>query len=224
MRFTTLPEPTPPSAGASSTAPTEPTQPPTTLTAILNPMMGHISTAYTARVSRDLALCSRFDFNMYSYESEWAMGAEWWIRRGLRKNLDEDNRVDGSGLSQLPTSNAVISKLEVQGVVKARISTSSVRTLTSLQSQHHLICWRTPVFDTGCLLDVGRPIRTNSHKPRCQVGFLKQVEAYPCLGFRTGLFQLRLKDTRVWWCPISARSCPVGWRKPDWIQLLCPTW
>jgi mitochondrial distribution and morphology protein 10 len=88
-------------------------------------MMGHLSTAYAARVSQDLALCSRFDFNMYSYESEWTMGAEWWIRRGLRKILDEDGR---SSLPQPSTPTVIAPRSEeVQGVVKARISTSSVR-------------------------------------------------------------------------------------------------
>ena len=90
-------------------------------------MVGHISVAYTARVSQDLSLCSRFDFNMYSYESEWAAGAEWWMRRSLRKNPAEDGRMESLGLSQ--TANEIAPKSEeAQGVVRARISTSSVRT------------------------------------------------------------------------------------------------
>jgi len=48
------------------------------------------------------------------------MGAEWWIRRGLRKNLDENARLDGR-LSQRSGTNAE----EIQGMVKARVSTSS---------------------------------------------------------------------------------------------------
>lgn len=84
-------------------------------------MMGHLSTAYAARVSRDLALCSRFDFNMYSYESEWTMGAEWWIRRGLRKPVESES---GAALSD--TGSILTKTDEVQGVVKARVSTSTV--------------------------------------------------------------------------------------------------
>ncbi|KAG8727504.1 Mitochondrial distribution and morphology protein 10, partial [Ceratobasidium sp. 428] len=80
IRFTTLPDASPPSASPGS-APTDSVvaphpQTPTTLTATFNPMMGHMSAAYAARASRDLALCSRFDFNIYSYESEWTLGAE----------------------------------------------------------------------------------------------------------------------------------------------------
>ncbi|CUA69062.1 Mitochondrial distribution and morphology protein 10 [Rhizoctonia solani] len=84
IRFTTLPDASPPSASPDSTVPA---QTPTTLTATFNPMMGHMSAAYAARTSRDLALCSRFDFNIYSYESEWTMGAEWWLRRAAMKRF-----------------------------------------------------------------------------------------------------------------------------------------
>lgn len=126
LRFTTLPDATPSAQGSSAqnTPSLIPPQPPTTLTATFNPMMGHLSTAYAARVSRDLALCSRFDFNMYSYESEWTMGAEWWIRRGLGKprlsELAESKDI------RFPPPPAPPSD-EVQGVVKARISTNTVR-------------------------------------------------------------------------------------------------
>ncbi|KAI0265137.1 mitochondrial distribution and morphology protein 10 [Gloeopeniophorella convolvens] len=116
IRFTTLPDATPPSqhlpppspaapplpttpTSTSTTAP--PSQPATTITALFNPMLGHISGAYTAQVSRDLALSSRFDFNAYSYESEWTLGAEWWLRRPGAAPRD------------------------VTGVVKARASTAN---------------------------------------------------------------------------------------------------
>lgn len=94
IRFTTLPDASPPSSSASPLTPSPndpPAQTPTTLTATFNPMMGHMSAAYAARAARDLSLCSRFDFNIYSYESEWALGAEWWLRRsrpGLKPTLN----------------------------------------------------------------------------------------------------------------------------------------
>ena len=84
IRFSTLPDTPsqpiiPPQPSGSSTTPS---QPPTVITATLNPMMGHLSTAYAARMARDVVVCSRFDFNVYSYESEWTVGAEYWLRRG----------------------------------------------------------------------------------------------------------------------------------------------
>jgi len=99
-------------------------------------MMGHISAAYAARISRDLSLCSRFDFNVYSYESEWTMGAEWWIRRGFGSEVPAvENplisafpQTQGQPLPLPPSPSPLTTKKldEVQGVVKARLSTNTV--------------------------------------------------------------------------------------------------
>ncbi|KAF9246930.1 hypothetical protein BU15DRAFT_84524 [Melanogaster broomeanus] len=126
------------SAGASSSplSPTSsrgpPSQPPTTITALFNPMIGHISAAYAAKVSRDLSLCSRFDFNVYSYDSEWTMGAEWWMRRSLSQPVSQDHAINypepdqdqPQQQSEPPTSTS-----DIRGVVKARISTNNTVSL-----------------------------------------------------------------------------------------------
>ncbi|KDR83330.1 hypothetical protein GALMADRAFT_235402 [Galerina marginata CBS 339.88] len=127
LRFTTLPDATSPSFQVPTTASNQlsasrgpPLQPPTTITALFNPMLGHMSGAYTARVSRDLALSSRFDFNVYSFESEWTMGVEWWLRR--QPILSEDGDLRGPlslDLAQLDQPG------KVHGVVKARASTNN---------------------------------------------------------------------------------------------------
>ena len=128
IRFTTLPDATPPSfqVPASSAGPSTPrgppSQPPTTITALFNPMLGHISGAYAARVSRDLSLASRFDFNVYSYESEWSLGAEWWQRRGKARHPPSSDDESHASLPELAD--------EVQGVVKAKVSTTTVRDCT----------------------------------------------------------------------------------------------
>jgi distribution and morphology protein 10 len=100
-----------------------------------------MSAAYAARATRDLSLCSRFDFNIYSYESEWTLGAEWWLRRGAAKAIAEgqkekeddepvmlDDMSPPGQETPSPFPAASISTLggDVTGVVKARISTSSV--------------------------------------------------------------------------------------------------
>ncbi|PWN91271.1 hypothetical protein FA10DRAFT_265140 [Acaromyces ingoldii] len=99
VRFTTLPDPLPSPASSSSlpspqAAPSSsdgtPSQPPTTITATLNPMMGHLSTAYAARMTRDIVACSRFDFNVYSYDSELTLGAEYWLRKSKRQERQEE--------------------------------------------------------------------------------------------------------------------------------------
>ena len=54
---------------------------PYTMTLTLNPLMGNLSSTYAVKASSSLALCSRFDFNVYSYESGFQMGMELWRRR-----------------------------------------------------------------------------------------------------------------------------------------------
>lgn len=54
---------------------------PYTMTLTLNPLMGNLSSTYSVRASERLALSSRFDFNVYSYESELRVGLELWRRR-----------------------------------------------------------------------------------------------------------------------------------------------
>ncbi|GAA97091.1 uncharacterized protein L969DRAFT_54047 [Mixia osmundae IAM 14324] len=114
------------SAGVStgvrfSTLPDEPSQPPTVITATFNPIMGHISAAYGARASPDLALCSKFDFNIYSYDSNVTMGAEWWHRR--RRMLRSASTTDKTGFVQSFWRAA--DQGEVIGCLKARASTTS---------------------------------------------------------------------------------------------------
>ncbi|OCF39242.1 mitochondrial distribution and morphology protein 10 [Kwoniella heveanensis CBS 569] len=82
LRFTTIPPVLPHSP--NSPAPS----PPTTLTLLYNPLIGFLSSAYSAQVSPTVALSTRFGFNVYSYESDLAIGGEWWIgrRRGKREH------------------------------------------------------------------------------------------------------------------------------------------
>lgn len=53
---------------------------PLTATLTFN-LLGHVSATY-AVTSGDCTLASSFGFNMYSYESDWAVGMELWNRRG----------------------------------------------------------------------------------------------------------------------------------------------
>ncbi|KAH8118329.1 mitochondrial distribution and morphology protein 10 [Phellopilus nigrolimitatus] len=128
LRFTTVPDSFLAQTASSSKTPF--TQPPTTITATFTPITGHLSAAYAAKVSRDLALCSRFTFNINSYESEWTMGGEWWLRR--KKFTPSDS---AQTLTEPPPATISLSEGtdmptfrsndEIRGVVKARLSTSS---------------------------------------------------------------------------------------------------
>ncbi|KAI0960056.1 Mitochondrial distribution and morphology protein 10, variant 2 [Taiwanofungus camphoratus] len=134
VRFTTMPDATPPSfqlpaqpsmSHTSSASRGPPSQPPTTITALFNPMLGHITGAYAARVSRDLSLGSRFDFNVYSYESEWCVGVEWWTRRSKAKSEHAVPTDERSTPFPATRAGAAVPSDEVLGVVKARASTTT---------------------------------------------------------------------------------------------------
>lgn len=105
-------------------------QPPTTITALLNPITGHILTAYTARVSSNLALSSRYAFNINSYESEWTMGAEWCMRGKDPNSFDTIQPQDSSNIASSEPTNLHNEKNTIRGVVKARISTSAVNIIS----------------------------------------------------------------------------------------------
>ncbi|KAJ5050650.1 uncharacterized protein L3040_002525 [Drepanopeziza brunnea f. sp. 'multigermtubi'] len=51
---------------------------PLTATLTLNPLMGNLSTTYAVKAGKNLGLCSKFDFNVYSYESDVMLGCELW--------------------------------------------------------------------------------------------------------------------------------------------------
>ena len=51
---------------------------PYTMTLTLNPLMGGLSSTYSVHATPKLALSSRFEFNVYSYESELQVGTELW--------------------------------------------------------------------------------------------------------------------------------------------------
>lgn len=104
IRFTTLPQHT----GF-----------PYTMTLTLNPLMGNLSSTYAVKAGRDLALCSRFNFNFYSYESDLQVGLELWRRR--RRHSPETEwavqklRRLGGGEGSGEGSDSV------SGVLKARV-------------------------------------------------------------------------------------------------------
>jgi distribution and morphology protein 10 len=100
--------------------------------------MGHVSSSYAAQVHPDLGLCSRFDFNLYSYDSELTAGVEWWIRE--RKSASSSSSSSSNnehpfpktiGVPDMPETGsaaAISSEMTGQpivGVIKARLGVQS---------------------------------------------------------------------------------------------------
>ena len=94
---------------------------PYTMTLTLNPLMGNLSSTYSVLASPLLALSSRFDFNVYSYESELQIGTELWRRKAkpLTDNL-EWARLKMAQDTQGNT-NAKLKDDAMSGCLKARI-------------------------------------------------------------------------------------------------------
>lgn len=95
---------------------------PYTMTLTLNPLMGNLSSTYSVLASPLLALSSRFDFNVYSYESELQIGTELWRRKSMRVPQDLAWARQKMGLPILDTSP--LSKNahdDMAGCLKARL-------------------------------------------------------------------------------------------------------
>ncbi|KAI1396112.1 hypothetical protein F4819DRAFT_151613 [Hypoxylon fuscum] len=70
---------------------------PLTATMTINPLMGTISWSYAVMAGSYCSLASRMDFNVYSYESDWAVGMELWRKRGawsINTELEEEAPVE----------------------------------------------------------------------------------------------------------------------------------
>jgi distribution and morphology protein 10 len=61
---------------------------PYTMACTVNPLMGNLSSTYAVKAGPNLALCSRFDFNVYSYESDVVVGVELWQRKQTPVELE----------------------------------------------------------------------------------------------------------------------------------------
>ncbi|RFU26500.1 hypothetical protein B7463_g9834, partial [Scytalidium lignicola] len=95
---------------------------PLTATLTLNPLMGNLSTTYAVKAGKYLALCSKFDFNVYSYESDLNLGFEMW-----KMKRKPEKRFERSMASKLAwklddiIEPTVKEPEEVAGVLKARV-------------------------------------------------------------------------------------------------------
>ena len=94
---------------------------PYTMTLTLNPLMGNLSSSYSVVASPLLALSTRFDFNVYSYESDLVVGMELWRLQDEEKDeLSWAKRKMGS-VKQASRQEADTKAEKVDGVLKARL-------------------------------------------------------------------------------------------------------
>ncbi|CAO3663778.1 unnamed protein product [Umbelopsis vinacea] len=106
--------------------------PPISVTYTLNPIVGHMSTAYVAQVSDELVLCSRFEFSIYSYESDLALGFEWRSTHDTIAKMKLEEGVKSVEQYMAETNKTLISDVieeseevaKLEGLVKARVGFS----------------------------------------------------------------------------------------------------
>ena len=92
------------------------------MTLTVAPLMGQISASYAMKATPYSAFCSRFNFNLYSYESELVVGCELWQRR----------QSQGPRPGAIPQSSTFLTAVEltetakepVTGVLKARMGSN----------------------------------------------------------------------------------------------------
>jgi distribution and morphology protein 10 len=75
-------------------------------------------------MTKDLVACSRYDFNVYSYESELTLGAEYWLRAAAAANKTRHASDEAGGEESTSTSSAS-SSTTPRDVVSADASRST---------------------------------------------------------------------------------------------------
>jgi distribution and morphology protein 10 len=95
---------------------------PLTATLTLNPLMGNLSTTYAVKAGKNLALCSKFDFNVYSYESDLMLGCELWrMRSPVPKKIERSMKAKLEWRLDPVEANPTPEPEVVAGVLKARV-------------------------------------------------------------------------------------------------------
>ncbi|TAQ84622.1 hypothetical protein B7494_g7053 [Chlorociboria aeruginascens] len=95
---------------------------PLTATLTLNPLMGNLSMTYAVKAGHNLALCSKFDFNVYSYESDLRLGCELWRMKGRVPRTRERSMAAKLGWRLDDLEEKTVERPEeVAGVLKARV-------------------------------------------------------------------------------------------------------
>lgn len=96
---------------------------PYTMTLTLNPLMGSLSSTYSVRAGRSLSLSTRFDFNVYSYESEVLVGMELWRLKqgsdGERRERANDKRLGRPTPKKVDDDDDAVARSEPERVVAA---------------------------------------------------------------------------------------------------------
>ncbi|KAK6533473.1 Mitochondrial distribution and morphology protein 10 [Orbilia ellipsospora] len=96
---------------------------PLTMTLTINPLMGHFQASYAVKAGKNSVFCSRYDFNIYSYESDLVLGCELWRRKQtVSAGVTEAENTISETWQPDSFSTGGEKEEDVTGVLKARIT------------------------------------------------------------------------------------------------------
>lgn len=111
---------------------------PRTMTLTVNPLVGHLSSTYSMKVQGLTTVCSRLDFNIFSYESDLTLGAELW-HYNARPKIDMKDGDKAEHAPEYPRSRLDFEKavpettgqgesavLQPSGVIKAYMHSATL--------------------------------------------------------------------------------------------------
>ncbi|KAL7822307.1 hypothetical protein V8C26DRAFT_390689 [Trichoderma gracile] len=109
---------------------------PLSATLTLNPLMGNIAASYAVMAGKDCSLATRMEFNIFSYESSWAVGMELWRKPFARLAVDgEPSDTDISAKTPVAKSTSSTLKAPVsrtEGTATETKTTNAVPVLASI--------------------------------------------------------------------------------------------
>jgi len=130
------------------------------MTLTVAPLMGQISTSYAIKTSPYSAFCSRFDFNLYSYESELVVGCELWQLRRSPTSKNGAFPLSSTSISAVGLTASKGDSEPATGVLKARVS-SNLDVGFAWEGR-----FRSVVFSLGATLDL-----LKANNPVKKIGF-----------------------------------------------------
>ncbi|ONH67459.1 Mitochondrial distribution and morphology protein 10 [Cyberlindnera fabianii] len=113
---------------------------PLNITLAANPLLGHISSTYSVKTSINTTFSSRYDFNIYSYDSNLSFGCELWRSNGPPKGIIK--RIDPSLAPHAKHGTDDQTVIEAfESLVRDTGYTSVIKLSTSLNDQQVKLMW-----------------------------------------------------------------------------------
>jgi len=136
---------------------------PLTITLACNPILGHISSTYSVRTSASSTFSSRYDFNVYSYDSDLSFGCELWRTSGNASALPF-KKIDPKLAPHSKHSTQDQTVIEAfESLVKDTDFTSVIKVATTLGEKDMKLKWEGKFKDF--LISTGVDIQLNSTVP-----------------------------------------------------------